>query len=66
MNHTERLKRYHNMAIHQRNIIFYGRNGRVADSYMPPEWVVYRERHGHDHPGYCRHMRFMRGEEGWA
>lgn len=65
MSHIERLKRHERMAHVRMAMNYYGCDEKEAWSFIPPEWAIYRERHGYACPAEERHIRFMTGKEGY-
>lgn len=61
-----RQRKYAIFAAIRRNMNFYNCSEEDALGYVPPEWVVYRDRHGHGCPSEERSNRLMGGEEWWC
>lgn len=62
-NHTERLKYYQRLAYIRQQMIYYHCSEREAYGFIPAEWAFFYRQHGYDHPGLCRHQRFLQGVE---
>jgi hypothetical protein len=65
MSHVERLKRYERMAQVIQKMRYYNCSEKEAPGYIPPEWAAYWKRHGYNHPGYERYIRFLIRKESW-